>query len=211
MIISYRHGFIFVRTRKTASSTIERTLRKVLGPDDMFVSHKNLVKGSEEEIVDGLPTANIFGHMTLQEIRPLVSADFWQTAYKFTSERHPYEKAVSLAYYNYGRRDEKGRDTPEEFSEYLDKTVRRGSYRGFDHYTIGGKVAVDDFIRFERLDADMRRIGDRLGFAVPPELPQKKSAYRSDRRPAREILSQDQKSCVQEHCREEFELLGYEP
>jgi hypothetical protein len=34
---------------------------------------------------------------------------------------------------------------------------------------------------------------------------------RADKRPAREILSDEQKDIIRMVCREEFELLGYEP
>jgi hypothetical protein len=38
MIVSYHRNFIYIRTRKTASSTIETFLKQNLGPDDLYVS-----------------------------------------------------------------------------------------------------------------------------------------------------------------------------
>lgn len=204
MIISYRYQFIFVRTRKTASSTIEEVLRENLGPEDMLVSQKQLVYGQSFEPVER-QAAGLAGHMLLQQIKPLVSPQFWESCFKFSCERHPYEKAVSLAHYNYGRKGP--RDTP--FQKYLDKIVRVGNYRGFGHYSINGQVAVNDFIRFESLYDDLQRICTALGIAVPAELPRRKTTHRTDRRPAVEILSEEQKDIVYETCREEFDLFGY--
>ena len=37
MIISLKHNFIYIRTRKTASTSIHRTLEQVLGPSDICI------------------------------------------------------------------------------------------------------------------------------------------------------------------------------
>jgi hypothetical protein len=210
MIISYSRKFIFIRTRKTASATIENILRSNLAAQDICVSHKKLVD-SQTRTEIGMQGESVAGHMTLGEIVPLVSLEFWNESFKFSCERHPYEKAVSLAHFNWLRGENRGKSRDVEFNEYLDRTVRQGSYRGFDHYSIGGKVAVDDFIRFETLIEDLRRIGEYLGISVPAELPQKKVGKRKDQRPAQEVLSNEQRQIVYNHCREEFELFGYAP
>lgn len=208
MIISYSHNFIFVRTRKTASSTIEDVLRCNLSSGDLFVSQKKLVSGQAKTEVS-MQHENVAGHMTLKEIAPLVSPEFWNSSYKFSCERHPYEKAISLAYFNWTIGKKRGAPRDMGFENYLDRTVRRGNYRGFDHYSIDGEVAVSDFIRFESLLEDLQRIGRHLGLAIPAELPRKKTVQRKDRRPAHEILSDEQKQIVYANCREEFELFGY--
>lgn len=212
MVISKKLNFIFIKTRKTAGTTIEILLRGVLGTDVDVVDGKILRNGTTGEAVvtDG-QDENLAGHMSAEEIAAVVGRSFWSSAFKFTAERHPYEKAVSMAYYNFGRRIGRGRTTPASFSKFLDRTVEKGKYRSFDQYSINGSVVVDDVIRHESLHADLTRIGGRLGFEVPSELPMKKTAYREDRRLAREILSEDQRRKVFETCREEFELFGYEP
>lgn len=209
MIISYRHNFIFVRTRKTASSTIEEVLKENLGPEDVFVSNKQLVTGQTLTAVETQPEG-LAGHMKLSEIRSLVSPQFWDDCFKFSCERHPYEKAVSLAHYNYARGAKRDRRREMAFPEYLDKIVRAGNYRGYDHYSIDGTVAVDDFVQFESLKDDLQRIGTALGITIPAELPRRKTAHRTDRRPAAEILSEEQKVIIYETCREEFGLFGYD-
>jgi hypothetical protein len=204
VIISFRRNFIFIRTRKTASSTIETVLRQSLDPSDICVLKGTLSYPNGE--VARLPhKGTVAGHMKAKHIAKLVAEPFWTTCYKFTAERHPYEKAVSLAYYAFvTERNEQG-----DFAEFLDFTVNRGFYRTFDHYTIQGKVVVNGFIRHESLVADLRRIGRRVGFSVPEALPHKRSRFRRDQRPAHEILSENQKREVFERCREEFELFGY--
>ena len=186
MIISYSRNFIYIRTKKTASSTIKQILCRDLGPEDL-----SLGKNTEE-----FPT-----HLHATQVIPIVPAEFWQRSFKFTSERHPYQKAGALAANKYGKPTRRNRREQPEFSITLNNIVRSGEYRSFDYYTIDGKVVVDDFIRFETLLSDLKRIGERLGIPVPDELPHVKMSA---------ILTDEQKQIVFELCREEFELHGYE-
>lgn len=158
---------------------------------------------------------DIYAHMKAGDIRARVSPQFWDGAFKFTSERHPYEKAVSLAFYRYGKREriatKTGKRLSDDFATVLDETVRTRLYRSFTFYTIDGRVIVDDFIRHETLEPDLKRIGKRLGIEIPKDLPRKKSSYKLDERPAAQVLSDEQKDIIRDNCREEFELLGYKP
>jgi hypothetical protein len=151
-------------------------------------------------------TGKFHPHMTAEELRELVGPDFFKSAFKVTVERHPYEKAVSQAYYRMFKRQR----MVESFSKFLDRTVRKGGYAGFPIWSIDGEVAVDDFIRQENLVQDLERVTKRLGIAMPDPLPEMKTRTRADKRPAREILTDEQKDVVYETCKREFEILGYE-
>jgi hypothetical protein len=217
MIISLRHSYIYVRTKKTGSSTIEALLQPHLADNDIVL--KRGLDSLRPLLKPGVEFPDVRGpltHVELSKIKPLLREDFWDRALKFTSERHPYEKAVSLAYWRLERmmqsddaaKRKKAAET--HFPDYLDHIVRQGAYSTFRHYAIDGKPAVDDFIKLESFDADIRRIASRIDLPVPDEIPRKRGYSRKDNRPAREILSDEQKQIVWEHCRCEFESLGYE-
>jgi len=93
MIISHRHRFIFVKTRKTAGSTFEKLMLPYLGEDDICT-------GSSR---DDTPALNIQadtnGHIPLKDI---MSKYFPQgTNYDIiTIERNPYDKVVSSYYWH---------------------------------------------------------------------------------------------------------------
>jgi hypothetical protein len=234
MIVSYLHKFIFIKTKKTGGTAVEIALAPCCGPtdiitpfgprDEMQRSANGLVPrnfssdpAAEQTLREAVENrqrkvfrtakraGDFFSHTRAAEIKQRLSPDFWDQAYKFTVERHPYEKAVSSAYYNY---DEE-RDGP--FPTYLDGFVRRGTYRTFEFYTVGGQPVVDDFLRQETLMQDLRRVAAKLGICIADAPPLMKGRSRSDSRPAREILSEEQKQVVFQVCREEFELLGYDP
>jgi hypothetical protein len=147
--------------------------------------------------------ADFYNHISAAEIRAKLPPAFWTGAHKFTVERHPYEKAVSQAYFNYAK--------DEAFEPYLDRFIRKGRYTSFELYSIDGEVVVSEFLRQETLEDDLRRMAARLNLPLADEIPRNKSGSRADRRPAREILTDAQKEIVYGFCRKEFELLGYDP
>ncbi|CAN5537574.1 hypothetical protein BH10PSE6_BH10PSE6_26250 [soil metagenome] len=235
MIASYKFGFIFVRTRKTASTAVQLGLSTICGPDDViaplgagqellrasiggsarnFSSDKSLEQRLAEAVKTGKrkPVKEVVlasrmgggfrGHMSLQAVRECVPEEFWKSAYKFTTERHPYEKALSLAHFRY-----KDRHVP--FERHLDDTVRNDAdiYRGYNIYFIGGKPAVDGYLLHDTLSDDIARLRERLN--LPPfELPQAR-AKRTDRRPAAELLTDNQKEFIYRACKPEFDLFGW--
>jgi hypothetical protein len=235
MIASYLHNFIFIKTKKTAGTTVEMVLAPACGPDDIITplaSKEEMLRGNGEplcrnfsddpaleERLRGIMKAKrahvrrqavemrrgnrFYNHMPASEIRPMLAPEFWDRAVKITAERHPYEKAVSFAYFTF---------QPDQgsFEEHLDAIVRRRGYAGHPYYTIGEEVVANEFIRHETLRDDLRRVGAKLGIPIPDELVHTKARTRLDRRPAREILSDAQKEIVYATCRKEFELLGYE-
>jgi hypothetical protein len=224
MIISYSRNFIFIKTKKTAGTTVEAVLSTGCGPEDIIPNvygstypgsglvipgRQNMGlddESSSEDDDDGIDKNGFNPHITAEELREFVGPEFWKSAFKVTVERHPYEKAVSQAYFRMFKRNRHN----EPFPIFLDRVIRKGGYSGFPLWSVDGKVAVDDFIRQENLQSDLERVTKRLGIPLPKELPEMKSRTRGDKRPAREILTEEQKRQVYENCREDFEILGYE-
>ncbi len=124
----------------------------------------------------------------------------WDAAFTFTIERHPYEKAVSMAWMHAG---EAG------FDQALEAVLAGKKYRNNGLYSVDGKVVVDFVIRYERMADDVAQLEKRLGLEIFARLPNANSEFRRDRRPAAEVLGKAQKSIIQSVCAEEFELFGY--
>jgi hypothetical protein len=224
MIVSYSRNFIFIKTKKTAGSTVEAILATacvgtdiVTYPSDIFIGTDPATLGTapgrdrpedrgREDKRSGKNPDDFFNHMSARQAHARVDRHFWDSALKLTVERHPYEKAVSFAYFTARRKCK----TAADFPAHLDRVVRGGDFDGFKRWSIDGKVAVDEFVRQESLQEDLGRMGMRLGIAIPAELPRLKSRTRTDPRPAREILSREQKDIVFARCRREFEILGYD-
>jgi hypothetical protein len=240
MIASYRYNFIFIKTKKTGGTTIEMTLAPACGPEDiitpigsreelrrgngrplcrnfssapaleeklrsaMIVGDKQARAVAEEEIA---PHGKFGNHINAQKIKERLAPEFWSGAHKFSIERHPYEKAVSFAYFTYKPRIAK---SGRSFDEHLDSVVRRSDYSGYHFYSIDGEVAVDEFLRCENLERDLRRLAEKLGIPIPDTLTTSKQSSRKDRRPAREILTDVQKEIIHRRCKREFDLFAHE-
>jgi hypothetical protein len=238
MIVSYLHNFIFIKTKKTAGSSMEVALATHAGPDDIVtpMGQKEEVerielypkayprnfstdKEMEQRYIEALKTGKLRAiktaleaanhaskvrtqrHDRAKQILKATGEEFWNKAYKFTVERHPYEKAVSLAWFERGRR--------QAFEDVLESVLSKKRYRNYEHYTLDGVLAVDFIIRFEQMKDDLAVVEQRLGLPIVSLLPRSNSRQRKDPRPAREVLTDKQKKIVQETCREEFDLMGY--
>jgi len=145
-------------------------------------------------------------HMPATAVKEWVDPAFWERAVKIAPERHPYEKAVSLAYFYF-------RGSPDAFPAFLDETVvgRHPEYVGYPVYTVDDEPVIDEWILYDSLERDLARITTRLGLPTPVELTRARSEERTDRTPAAEVLTREQKRIVRRHCAPEFELFGWEP
>lgn len=88
MIFSKKHRFLFIKTRKTAGSTLEGVLYPILGKEDICT-------GSER---DGTPAlncpANTNGHQTVN--LKSIPSDYLT----FSIERNPFDKVVSSYFWH---------------------------------------------------------------------------------------------------------------
>ena len=212
MIASFTNGWIFVKTRKTGGTSVEIVLSgwcrepdvctPVL-PDDEIIRARfgGLAPVTRH---NGRP---LYNHMPASEI----SAAFprlWQRAFKFTIERHPYEKAVSRAYWNLGSR---GADAATEFDRELAQVIETSSFIDRELYIIDGALAVDEVILHDRLWERIGAIGREAGKSLPDPLPMAKGHFRLEKRPASEILTAAQKSAIQQAAAFEFSTFGFLP
>lgn len=240
MIASFEHGFIFIKTRKTAGTAIELVLSSLCGdadiitpihPDDEKIRQAHgwrgpqnfrvgpasasghegvLERGGEadyQEMMKGHPTGNeYYNHMPASLARRMLGEAFWEKAHKWTIERHPYEKAVSQAYFKMWFMGRPAAD----FQAVLDELIAGNEIDNGDLYTIDGKVALDEIIRQEDLPGSFQAVLAKSGLRFDGALPRAKTVQRADRRPAAEILTEKQKKAIYESCRGTFELMGYE-
>ena len=133
--------------------------------------------------------------------------ELWRSAFRFTVERHPYEKVVSLAWFRAGS----GVGRANDIAAQIESEIARRDYLNHPLYTIGGRVAVDEIWAFERLSDHVRSAAERLGLDPDAALPRAKSQFRKDKRPAVEILTPAQRRRIRDDAAFEFELMGYEP
>ncbi len=241
VIVSFSQNFIFVKTRKTAGTSIELALsgfcqdQDILTPislaDEYYRSeqgwriaqnfsadstlestYRDIVHRRDQDahqfFIRGLGRQGAFyNHMPAREIKEKVHSAFWESAVKITTERHPYEKAVSKAFFRLWRQ----KLAPTEFPRILNNIVSQRLMDDRSIYCINGEIAVDEVIKQEEIAHAFPKLLQKLGLRLEGEIPRAKSQIRLDPRPAHEILSPAQRELIYDTCRETFETFGYEP
>ena len=213
MIASFTHDFIFVKTRKVGGTSLEIVLSSWCSGRDIVTP----ITAEDEAIRARFGGAAhnfratgggvaFFNHMPAVQIRQALPG-LWCQAFKFAVDRHPYEKVVSRAWWNIGRR---GGSPETELDAEIEQAIATRSYLNYPLYCAGGQVIVDEVWRHEEMWDRLARLAERLGQAVPTAPPRAKGEYRRDRRPAHEVLTAEQRARIAEDARIEFELLGYE-
>ena len=213
MIASYSSNFIFLKTRKTGGTSVEIVLSSwCTGSDDVCTRILPADEITRREYGGLKPRSQhkgvrINNHMPAERVREIFP-DLWDRAFKFTIERHPYEKAVSRVYWNIGRR---GGDPVADFESELEATLDGRIFIDRHIYMVDDKLAVDEVIDYAHMWPRLAQLGHGWGKTLPKELPQAKGQHRKDRRPAADILTPDQKHRIREACAFEFDTFGFAP
>jgi hypothetical protein len=222
MILSHRHRFIFVRTRKTASTSMEIELSRHVGPDDIVTSMSPRDEALRRQyggrgpqnhlhaaaVEDGLtppgpgPDVRFYNHMPAREIRALVGDPVWASYFTFCFDRSPWEKVVSLYYHRH-----RGPRRPS-LREFVDSGAAADAFN-WPLYTHNGDILVDFVGRYEQLDRDLRIAFRRIGIPVPERLPRAKTQFRPP--DAAAAMDLDLAARIAEIYQCEIARHGYEP
>ncbi len=231
MIISHEHKFIFLRTRKTASTTLEIALSQVCGPDDVITR-----MSAEEEatraarggrnaqnwLPEGVKVGRlrrlygrmvgrkvigrgIYSHMPAVEARALVSDDVWNSYFKFSVERNPWDRQVSLYFWRYP-------DTAKRpsFRRFITNPLWRKTVDNFAIYSIDGKIIADHVMRYDRLGEDFAETLQRIGIADVPTLGHAKATTRTSRADYRTFYDDETRAIVGRWYAREIAAFGFE-
>jgi hypothetical protein len=203
------NNFIFLKSQKTAGTSVETVLSTWCAGRDIVTP---ITKENETERAKlggramNYQSGPFFNHQPASEVRRLLP-DLWQSAFKFTIERHPYERVVSRVYWRIYFR---GGDRAADFDRQLENVLSDPS--SIDNrpiYCIDDTIAVDEVILFDDLWRRLGEIAVTMGRSLPDALPRAKGRSRIDRRPAREILTDAHKERIYHLLERDFVDLGF--
>lgn len=227
MIVCHKHRFIFIKTIKTAGTSMEVLLSQWGGPDDVVTKIWPLIDGHVARnwrgLVNPIPDlrrrhdrpsrvigrallgVKYYNHMPAWAVRRRVGEDVWNSYFKFCFDRNPWEKAVS-----HWHMKRKRRDPNMTFDDYLWGGHYAHNYPLYADPDQPGKLLVDFVGKYENLAADLAHVAERLNIPFSGSLDVfAKSDYRSDRRPYQEVFTPKQRDRVVEIFHDEIDLLGY--
>ena len=99
MIISYKHDFIFMKTRKTGGTSVQIALSMYCGDDDIITGAIHRIDGTIEENYGTGQNTDKFGsdhpHPKMEEVKKFVGDETWDSMFKFGFVRNPYDLVVS--------------------------------------------------------------------------------------------------------------------
>jgi hypothetical protein len=227
MIVSYERRLIFIKTRKTAGTSLEIALSAQCGPRDIItpispddeairatitpIRPQNYVTGWKQMRGRDLRSLILRGrrpefrnHMPAREVLRWIGADTWQSLYSFAFERNPWDKAVSLFYY--ATRENADRFTFPAFLRWLpiDVLSNDGLYTDEE-----GSLLVDEVFTYEHLQDGITQV-TRNGGLEPLALPHAKVGNRPQRaRDFRTMYSDEDAAFVAGVCATEISRFGY--
>ena len=227
MIISHKHKFIFIKTAKTAGTSIEVFLSQRCGPMDIvtpiippFEGHypRNYIASVNpiRELLqrpDGLLPAlrsaltrrvQFYNHIPAWLVQKRVPAHVWSSYFKFCVERNPWDKVLSHYHMHAARA---GR--PLSLDQYLAQGRFPLNYFRYTDPT-GKKIIVDRVLRYENLMDDLAEVFSKLNVHFEGSLGiRAKSEYRTDHTPYQLIFNDEQRKIVEKAFAREIELHGY--
>jgi hypothetical protein len=228
-IISHRHKFIFLKTRKTAGTSIQAWLLGHLGPRDVIVTDRDLVplprpffstpsqttRWREREIWIkkrlsrfGLRHMRLAPHSDARLVRKVVGKKIWQQYHKFAVVRDPWDRMISAwRFRQYLTGTHFSLDDMIDARENNRPEIKdRGNWL---IYTIDDEIVADTIIRYEQLHEGLAAVAESLGLP-PPALQRYKSGLRE---PTDTVssLTDTQIARIERLNRNEIEAFGYEP
>ena len=231
MIVSHKYRYIFLKTSKTAGTSIEIALSRYCGPEDIItpvspedevIRHSVGGRASRQYpagkrqygpsdwfryLFYGKEKQYFYNHIPARKLKRRLDRDIWHHYHRFCVVRNPWDRVISQYFWRF-------RDVPRDLWPTLDaflasRHVRSLQRKGYKLYTIGGKLQVHHLCRYEKLSEDLEAVRLALGIPEPLVLPGAKAGHRKDRRHYREIFTSRQRDRVAELFADEIELMNY--
>jgi hypothetical protein len=182
MLVSHPKQFIYFKTKKTASTSVEIFFEPYCVPDGHVPQHSTGQRISPIGIVgsrrEGTARGDMFfNHMPAIMLLERIGLSRFNAYFKFCNVRNPFDKMMSRFWWVLS---ERGTDTAylqysfaevrDRFNRYILETDERRLANDRLSYFIGREAVADDYIRYEHLPEDVERVCARLDVRFDPAL-----------------------------------------
>jgi len=230
LIISHKHKFIFIKTRKTAGTSIEISLSRFCGKNDIITPitpedekiRKEFLIGPQnyqlhksgkiffkiKSIIYKNKIKNEFyNHAPGIEIKKEIGEEVWNSYYKFCFDRNPWDKTISL--YWWDKRLSRARNLG--FDEWFESRKKIGlTHYNYPLYSDNNDKILVDFVgKYENLETDLLKICNKIGIEFDNWLPKAKGGFRKDKKHYSCYFNEEQKEFINKYFKKEIELMNY--
>lgn len=231
MIISHTRRFVFVKSIKTAGTSIEAALSNYCSDNDIVTPLNNYAFNRDQAspIQHRSMNAEHLGwwhkeigqHVDAATIRRYHEGP-WRDYNKISIARNPWDRAVSLFFW-LARNDESLKPKKrfyhrlgipfneiDETKKLFAQFVKKGDWETNDRfYMMNDKVCVDFIIRYESLDDDFNEVCDKL--SLPRiDLPRLKTGIRPMQSHYSQYYDNESREIVAERHQNDIRCFGYE-
>jgi hypothetical protein len=229
MLISHRKKFIFIKTVKTAGTSVEVYFEKWCMPEgewsesharEEYISPSGIIghRGSDAQ------SRKWQNHMAAKTVKEYISPDIWESYFKFTIVRNPFEKVVSDFYFKKFLFDNQNNINDAFFSaNSFDISNNELTISKFREWVLSKYFSIDTdkfykdkvdymdyYIQYEKLSEGIQFVYDKL--AIPFEvnkIPRLKSGIRNIQLSVRNLYDKESIDTVKNAFPWEIEKFKY--
>lgn len=230
MIVSHKYQFIFIKTRKTAGTSIEISLSPLCGEEDVFTpisqgdryeNHRprnyegwfnplpEIISGDREprkSLSECYHRIKYLTHSTALVARHRMSRRVWNNYFKFCVDRNPFDKVVSMYEMNTAGARMRGKER-----RTLESWLERGKNMPFNYpfyMDKEGNQLVDKVLKYENLNDELMETLRGLGVPFEGLNVRAKGHYRKKRN-YKDYYDDHTKAMVEKIFRYELDLYNY--
>jgi hypothetical protein len=227
MIVSHQYKFIFIKTHKTAGSSMEMALGPLCGPDDIVTPMESNAKTDiprnyfEEKFLTRLYARSrltrkcidrhspllgrwFYEHMPAWRVRQLIGEEVWNSYHKFCFERNPWDKVVS--YYNW-KKFGQNRSMPDFKTWVMHKTHRLPLDASL--YFDGETCLMDEVLEYKGFIQRFSDLCQRLHIPYNGTMPREKTNITSQPVDYREFYDDETREKVAHEFSREIRFMNY--
>ena len=183
MLLSHTHKFIFIKTLKTAGTSIEVELSKLMSDEDIVTPIRpqeigHIPRNFEWDHTETPPVKKFYNHMTAMDIKRKIGDEIFNNYFKFCIEREPVDKCIS----HYSMVKNSPTHNTETHQLSWNEYVLAGDFPvDTEKYTDNrGKLIVDKIIRYENLEKEILEVSHKLNIGLEKITTRAKSGFRTE-------------------------------
>lgn len=167
MIVNHRYKYIFVKTTKTAGTSLEIGLSRSCGPDDIVTPFGANDDEQYRESLDGYQNPcnyeqyDVEEHSKASVIAQKIPSEWWNQYTKIAILRDPIDYTISRYYWDNRSKLQKGN------APTIDEWVRADTKKVWHNWrihAIDNVPAMDFYVLYDRLIDDASLLSEQLGF-----------------------------------------------